>query len=84
LDLSNDSYKRNLSVIREAHDWEVDVFASFFNLLHSFRMRQEGEDKLRWVPSKRRKFDVRLFYNILIAHDSTPFPWKSIGGLRPP
>ena len=35
-----------------AHDWEVNVFTSFFNLLYSYRVRREGEDKLWWVPSK--------------------------------
>jgi hypothetical protein len=35
--------------IRVAHDWEVNVFISFFNLLYSYRVRREGEDKL-WLP----------------------------------
>jgi hypothetical protein len=29
-----------------AHDWEVDVLASFYTLLYSHRVRREGEDKL--------------------------------------
>ena len=28
------------------NDWEVDVFASFYNVLSLVRMRREGEDKL--------------------------------------
>jgi hypothetical protein len=32
-----------------AHDWEVDVLASFFNLLYSYRVRWEGENKLWWT-----------------------------------
>jgi hypothetical protein len=39
LELSNDSHKWNVSFIRDAHDWEVDVFALFFNFLYSFRLR---------------------------------------------
>jgi hypothetical protein len=29
-------------------------------------------------PFKERLFDVRLFYNVLIPHDNTHFPWRSI------
>ena len=28
----------NVSFVRVTHDWEVDVFASFFNLLYSVRV----------------------------------------------
>jgi hypothetical protein len=35
----------NVSFSKAAHNWEVDVFASFLNLLYSFRLRQGGEDK---------------------------------------
>jgi hypothetical protein len=28
------------------YDWEVDVFALFFNFLYSFRLRRGGADKL--------------------------------------
>lgn len=31
-----------------------------------------------WVPSKRRLFDVRSFYNVLVCNDGTPFPLKTI------
>jgi hypothetical protein len=37
------------------------------------RGRGSSEDKLCWVPSKRGLFYVR-YYNVLIPHDSTPFP----------
>jgi hypothetical protein len=51
LELSNESYQWNVSFIRESHDWEVYVFALFFNL-YSFRMKLRDEDKFCWVPSK--------------------------------
>jgi len=38
LELLGDSLQWNVSFIREAHDWEVDVFASFFQLLHSVKV----------------------------------------------
>jgi hypothetical protein len=46
LELSSGSLKWNVSFIRAAHDWEMDVFALFFNLLYLYRVRREDEDKL--------------------------------------
>jgi hypothetical protein len=51
----------------------VEVFVSFFNLWYSSRVSQGGKDKLCWVLSKRGLFDVRLFYNVIVPHDETPF-----------
>jgi hypothetical protein len=67
-----------LNFLRVVHDWEVDFFTSFFNLLHSFRLRRGDEDKFYWVPSNRGLFNVRSYYNVLIPHDITHFHWKSI------
>jgi hypothetical protein len=41
-------------------------------------VRQCGKEKLYWAPSKRGLFDIRSYYNVLIPHDSTPFPLRSI------
>lgn len=46
LELSNDSYRWNVRLIRTSYNWDVDVFASFFYLLYSLRLRYGGEDKL--------------------------------------
>jgi hypothetical protein len=42
----NGSLQWDVSFIRAAHDWEVEVLASFFTLLYFIRVRSEGEDKL--------------------------------------
>jgi hypothetical protein len=42
----------NVSFARAAHNWEVDVFTSFFQVLYLGRVRQEGENTLWWVLSK--------------------------------
>jgi hypothetical protein len=44
--LSSGSLQWNAWLIKAAHDREMDVFGSFFNLLYSLRLRQGGEDKL--------------------------------------
>jgi hypothetical protein len=60
--LENGSFQWDVRFIRAAHDWEVDVLASFFTLLYSIRLDCDGEDKLWWSPSCKGKFDVRSFY----------------------
>jgi hypothetical protein len=44
-------YQWNVSFIRVAHDWEVDVLASFFKL-YSLRVRWGGKDKFCWPTLK--------------------------------
>jgi hypothetical protein len=52
------------------------MIRSLNSLLHSsIRLRQDGLDKLYWIPSKRGQPKVCSCYNALIPHDSTPFPW---------
>jgi hypothetical protein len=59
-----------------AHDREMSLFTSLFNLLYSIRVRRGGEDRLCWISSRRGLFDVRPYYNVLVPHDNTPFPWE--------
>lgn len=36
----------NVSFAREAHDWEMCVFASFFQVLHSVKVSGDRADRL--------------------------------------
>jgi hypothetical protein len=64
---------QNMSFARAAQDWEVDTFALFYRLLYLVRMRWEGEDRLWWISSKRRLFDVKSFYSVISCHDGFHF-----------
>jgi hypothetical protein len=75
-EVSRNSHQQNVNFLRAAHDWEVDSFTSFFNLLYSFNLRRGGEDKLCWVPSRIGLFDVKSYCNILVPHVSIIFPWE--------
>jgi hypothetical protein len=55
-----------------------------FDQLYSIRLKQDGVDKLCWNPSKKGLFDVRSFYNVLIPHDNTHFPWRCIWRSKAP
>jgi hypothetical protein len=56
-----------------AHEYEVDVFALFFNLLYSIETRREGEDKRWWIPFKIELFVVTSFYKVRICNDGISF-----------
>ena len=78
MDYLSGSLQCNVSVIRLIHDWEVDVLASFYTLLYSYRMRQGREDEIWWVPSCKGKFNVSSFYKTLTYNENFLFSWKSI------
>jgi len=69
----NGSYQWDVNFFRTAHDWEVEVLASFFSLLYSSRVDREGEDQLWWSPHKV-KFDVRFFSMVLACKEAVHFP----------
>jgi len=46
LEFLSDSNQWNVSFTRKAHDWEVDDFVSFFQVLHSVKVSKGNEDKL--------------------------------------
>jgi hypothetical protein len=62
LELLGGSNKWNVRFSREAHDWELEVFASFLQVLHSVRVRRGCEDRLWWISSKRGLFKVNSFF----------------------
>jgi hypothetical protein len=84
MDFIGGTLQWNVSFFRLVHDWELEVLASFYTLLYSYRMSREGEDKIWWVSSSKGKFDVRSFYNILVSKEASPFPWRSIWHTKAP
>ena len=84
MDYLSGSLQSNVSVICLAHDWEVDVLASFYSLLYSFRGNRVWADKLQWILSRKGEFNVRSFYEIQVHKDNPPFPWKSIWQTKAP
>jgi hypothetical protein len=65
LEILGGSNQWNVSFSREGHDWEVDVFASFFQVLHSVIVKRGSEDRFWWVSSKRGLFKVKSFFSSL-------------------
>jgi hypothetical protein len=74
----------NVSFVREAHDWEVDVFASFFQVLHATRVNRDRADRLWWVASKKGLFKVKSFFSSLTCSGDSRFPWKCVWRTQAP
>jgi hypothetical protein len=73
LEVLGGSNQWNMSFTREAHNWEVDVFASFLQALHLVKVRRGSEDKLRWVSSKKGLFKVKSFFYCLACSGGSRF-----------
>jgi hypothetical protein len=46
MEILGGSIQWNVNFVRKAHDWEVDVFASFFQVLHSTRVNRDRANNL--------------------------------------
>ena len=84
VECSNGAVQWNIVFTRLIHDWEVEVLASFYSCLYSYKVRGVGEDKLWWVPSSKGSFKVSSFYRVLSSLGSLPFPWKGIWRTKAP
>jgi hypothetical protein len=82
LDFSSGSLQWDVSFSRAAHDWELDVVASFFSLLYSLRVRRAGEDKLWWNPSFKENLMLDPSTGFLLVMLVGPFPGRVFGGPR--
>jgi hypothetical protein len=78
MEILGGSIQWNVSFVREAHDWEVDVFTSFFQVLDSTRVNRDRAYCLSWVSSKKGVFRVKYYFGSLMCSGGTRFPWKSV------
>ena len=63
---------------RLIQDWELESLQSFYSLLYSVNISQNGEDRMVWLPARNGSFKDKLSYKVLTARGSCAFPWKSI------
>lgn len=62
----------------------VDLVHSFFEMLYSLRVRRRDVDRICWSRSKRRKFEVKSYDQVLTIPTGSPFLWKSIVRVEAP
>jgi len=56
----------------------MDVFTSFFQVLHSAIVSKGRPDRLWWVSSKRGLFKVKSFFSSLACSEGSCYPWRSV------
>lgn len=73
MQFQNRNIHLNIFFTKYVHDWKVEVVSDFFEL-YSQRVRQGVEDKICWILSKRKLFDVDNYYHLLSILVSFHFP----------
>ena len=52
--------------------------SGFLYTIYGSSIREFGEDKMCWKPSRDKGFKVKDYYRILLGSTDFCFPWKSI------
>jgi hypothetical protein len=83
MQIENGNILWNILFTRPVHDWNVEVVSLFFVLLYSFE-GMKGEDKICWILSRRKSFEMKSYYKVLSIPIHSSFPWKSIWKVKVP
>jgi len=65
MERANESTHWYLSFLRVIQDWKVESLDNFLKDLYSIRLRQDGVDRMVWLPSKMKGFRVKGYYKVL-------------------
>lgn len=77
------TFQWQVNFVQAAHDWELESFSAFFELLYLAKVSGQGEDRLCWKNDSQKEFEVQLYYRALTPCVGT-FPWKSIFKVKAP
>jgi len=47
-------------------------------MLYSLKVRSGGEDKMCWIRARKKSFEAKSYYKVLLNPIQSSFPWKSI------
>ena len=84
MDIVNGAIHWNVMFIRPVHDWELEEVLRFFELLYSQQIRYGGVDRICWIPSKRKNFEVKPYYKVKVKVEPVDGPWKIIWKSKAP
>jgi hypothetical protein len=84
MDIVNGAIHWNAMFVRPVHDWELEEFLRFFKLLYSLQIRYGGVDRICWIPSKRKNFEVKSYYKVKVNAEPVDGPWKIIWRSKAP
>jgi hypothetical protein len=74
----NDTILWNILFSCPVHDWEVEAVSRFFGMLYTLKVRSEGDDKMCWIPARKKSFEVKSYHKVLSNPIQSSFSWKSI------
>jgi hypothetical protein len=80
----NEDMVWSINLQRSLQDWELGEYTDLIAFLYKQKVRRMEVDQLRWVCTTSGLFEVRSYYRMLISHQRTNFPWKSIWQSRVP
>ena len=69
---------------RQVNDWELEPLSVFVDLIYAIAVLGNGEDKLCWMPSAQRRFEVKFYSRVLVPKGDLTFPWRSIWKSKEP
>ncbi|KAF5456010.1 hypothetical protein F2P56_025528 [Juglans regia] len=81
--INQGSQEWNISLTRDAHDWEVTVLMEFLNLLYNIPVAVTMEDMMEWRHSRKGKFSIAIcliflfvlsFLEGIFSFSLIPFP----------
>jgi hypothetical protein len=90
MQIINEEVHWNVQFFREAQDWEVEVVMAFYGKLYETQRNVGRVDRICWIPSKRKIFEVRSFFGVLSSSSDryevgcSSFPWKGIWKVKVP
>ena len=84
MDIAHGVIHWNVMFIRPVHDWEIEAVLQFFELLYSQQIKHRGVNKICWIPLKRKNFEVKSYYQVMVNSAPIVGPWKSIWKSKAP
>jgi hypothetical protein len=77
MDIANGAIHWVVMFIRLVYDWKMEEVSQFFKLLYSQQIRHGRVDKICWIPSKRKNFEVKSYYEVRVNLVLEVGHWKS-------
>ena len=62
----------------------MEEVSRFFELLYSQQIRHGGVDKICWISSKRKNFEVKSYFEVRVNLVLEVGPWMSIWKIKAP